>query len=148
MEELQVTCGEAYDFAKSLPPNTKPKEIAQQLISTKLSIKGSQYRSEEDDDYNRLVKTVSTRISSLIQKVRQHAFERQKVLRTDVLIDLHVDCPALVPTDSQPQSQDSVSSSGTEMSLSQNRVLEFQKIKLTYSAMISPSWFVTISYRC
>ena len=130
MADLQITCGQAYDFAKSLPPRTSPTEIARELISSKLSIKGSQYRPEDDNDYQRFVSTVQKRITRLIQKVSyERAFERNKVLRTDILIDLPVDCPELVPTDSQPQSQDSVSSGSTGMSSSQNKVLEFLEVE-------------------
>jgi len=47
MADLPITCGEAYDFAKTFPPKTSPSEIARQLKTSKLSIKGSIYRSEE-----------------------------------------------------------------------------------------------------
>ena len=113
MADLQVTCGDAYDFAKTYPPRTSPSEIARQLISSKLSIKGSLHRSEDDKDYKRLVSVVQKRVTKLVQKVRNHAFERNEISRTGILIDLSVDCPELVPTDSQPMSQGSLSSTAS-----------------------------------
>ena len=120
-----ITCGEVYDFYKTFPPKTSKTEIVKQLISTKLAIKGSQYRSEEDKDYKRFVSKLVNRITRFVDKVKNHAFERDKILRTDTLIDLHVDCPELVSTDSQPMSQGSVSSTSTAISASQNKVMEF-----------------------
>ena len=124
----QITCGEAYDFSKTFPTKTPKREIARQLISTKLTIKSSQYWSEDDGDYERFVSKITTILSKFLPKVRNHAFERGHIKRTDILIDLAVDCPALVATDSQPQSQDSISSTST-MSLSQSKVLEFLEVE-------------------
>ena len=114
------------DFSKNFPTDTAKREIVRQLISTKLSIKGSQYWSE--DDYERFVSKITTRLTKLLPKVRNRAFERGQISRSDIFIDLPVDCPELVPTDSQPQSQDSVSSTST-MSASQNKVLEFLDVE-------------------
>ena len=127
MAELQITCGEAYDFTKTLPPKTSHTEIARQLITSKLTIKGSLYRSEEDEDYKRFVNIVKCRIAKLLPKIRNHAFERNQIKRTDILIDLSVDCPELVPTDSQPMSQGSVGSEST-ITDSQSRVLQFLEV--------------------
>ena len=127
---LQITCGEAYDFTSSFPRKTAKKEIARQLIS-KLPVKGEKYRTDEQvTQYNKFINTVSTRISGLVDKVQKHhAFERNHISRTDILIDIEVDCPAIAPTDSQTLSQESYASTTSTMSSSQNKVLEFLDVE-------------------
>ena len=73
----------------------------------------------------RFVSKITTRLTKLLPKIRNKAFERNEISRTDIFIDLAVDCPELVPTDSQPMSQDSVGSIASSMTSSQSRVLEF-----------------------
>ena len=73
----------------------------------------------------RFVSKITTRLTKLLPKIRNKAFERNEISRTDIFLDLAVDCPELVPTDSQPMSQDSVGSIASSMTSSQSRVLEF-----------------------
>ena len=130
MADQQLTCGEIYDFATSFPRKAPKLEMARQLIS-KLAIKGEKYRTDEEEtQYKKFVNTVSTRILSLVNKVQKHhAFERNDISRTDIMIDIEVDCPALVQTDSQTLSQLSYASSTSTMSSSQSKVLEYLEVE-------------------
>ena len=85
-------CGEAYDFATSFPRKAPKLEMARQLIS-KLAIKGEKCRTDEEEtQYKKFVNTVSSRISSLVNKVgKHHAFERNDISRTDIFIDIGTD---------------------------------------------------------
>ena len=128
-DHLQISSGEAYDFTTSFPRKTSKTEIARQLIS-KLPVKGEKYRTDEEViQYNKFVKTVATRISSLVDKVQKHhAFDRNSISRDDILIDIEVDCPAIVETDSQTLSQLSHASTSSTMSSSQSKVLEYLEV--------------------
>ena len=118
-----INCGEASDYVKAYRERFKKApmiEITKNLLFEKLSLKSEKYFTETDDlIFKKFLKVSSARVTSLIEKVRyKHAYERGHISRTDILIDIEVDCPELIQSDSQTLSQTSTASN---MSTSQTR---------------------------
>ena len=129
---FRINCGEASDYVKAYREKFKKAlitEITKNLVREKLSIKPEKYFSEQDDvEYKRFINTAATRITGLMQKiVKYKAYSSGKLSRNDIIIDIEVDCPDLIPTDSQTLSQ--ASSTTSNMSSSQSRVLEYLNLQ-------------------
>ena len=124
---FQINCGEASDYVKAYREKFKDAqwiEITKSLLHELLPLKSERHFSDDDEvRYKKFLKTMSTRVSALWNKVsKSKAYESGNICRNDILIDIEIDCPELIQSESQTLSQASTIST---ISSSQSKVLEY-----------------------